>query len=70
MVIIRSYGYYILLKGAIMKRKKHHSIDFTGWEYDLSRMIKKGYVIDKNYPISISPVKEIRCKLILDEKDK
>lgn len=53
-----------------MKRKKHHSINFTGWEYDLSRMIKEGYVIDRNYPVSISPVKEIKCKLILDDKDK
>lgn len=53
-----------------MKRKRYHSIIFTGWEHDLSRMIKKGYAIDKNYPISISPVREIKCKLILDEEDK
>lgn len=70
MITVRSYGYYISLKGAIMKRKRYHSIIFTGWEHDLSRMIKKGYAIDKNYPISISPVREIKCKLILDEEDK
>ena len=44
-------------------------IEFTGWGTDLLIFAKKyGYAIDHKYPCKISPVGEIRCRLIKKEK--
>ena len=53
----------------MIERITEKEIEFTGWEADLLVFTKKyGYAIDHKHPCKVSPVGEIRCRLIKKEK--
>ena len=50
--------------------EEQHTINFTGWKCDLTKILRRGYKIDRTSPCRVSPVGEIRCKLIKCKEEK